>query len=125
MNKTSNRSRSSSNLAPFALTLLLAALASPAIAADKTWVGGGANNNWSTGENWDSGTPAPNDSLIFDGNVRLTPNNDFTAGTIFQNLTFNGSADVFTLGGNALAITNPASAAYGGGLNAPYIGGSI
>src|SRR6185369_7950600 len=96
------------------------------IAADKTWDGGGGDDNWLTGLNWaDDTAPAANDALFFDGSSRLTPNNNFTAGTIFQNLTFTSSADVFELIGNALTITNPPAAAYSNGLNAPYLGGSI
>src|SRR5947209_11654957 len=97
----------------FALVLLLIAVTVPAIAADKTWDGGGGDNNWLTGANWDADTaPVANDSLFFDSNVRLTPNNNFTAGTVFQNITFNGGADVFTLSGNSVAITNPPAAVY-------------
>jgi hypothetical protein len=33
-----------------------------------TWTGGGGDNNWSNGANWDTGTPpGPGDNAIFDG----------------------------------------------------------
>jgi len=111
-------------------SLLLALSCVPLFAADKTWDGEGANDFWLTAANWDptggGGTaPVATDWLYFDGALRLTPNNNFTAGTVFQNITFNGGASAFTLGGNALTLAAPAEAAYGGGLGAPYIGGSI
>lgn len=110
--------------------LLLCGLIASVRAADKTWDGEGVNDSWLTGANWDpmggGGTaPAANDSLFFDGSTRLTPNNNFSAGTIFNNITFNGGASSFTLGGNSLTITNPPAADYTAGLNAPYLGGSI
>jgi autotransporter-associated beta strand protein len=129
MKKMSPASHNSCGRTTSALALALVAITLPVIGADKTWDGEGADDLWQTGANWDpngGGTaPVANDSLFFDGNVRLTPNNNFPAGTIFQNLTFNGSADVFTLSGNSVVIPNPPLAAYAAGLNAPYFGGSI
>src|ERR1043165_6687084 len=99
----SHSPRSISTRAVSALVLLLVAVTLPAIAADKTWDGGGGDNNWLTGANWDADTaPAANDALFFDGSTRTTPNNNFPAGTGFDNITFNGGADLFTLGGNGI-----------------------
>src|SRR5687768_10735944 len=71
-------------------------------AADRIWDGGGANNNWSTSANWDGDLSAPvsNDSLTFDGAVRLTPNNDLTADATFGPITFAAGAGSFAIGGN-------------------------
>lgn len=56
-----------------------------------------------------------NDSLFFDGSTGLSPNNDFTANTVFNGLTFNSGAGAFTLGGNDIKLgadlTNGSSAA--------------
>ena len=54
-------------------------------AASRSWDGGGSTNNWSTPANWDGDLTAPigNDSLTFDGTLRLTNNNDLTADTAF------------------------------------------
>jgi fibronectin-binding autotransporter adhesin len=108
--------------------LLFGAAPGPVTAADKIWDGEGANDFWLTSGNWDpiaGGTaPVANDALIFDGSVRLAPNNNFAAATTFQNITFGSIADAFTLSGNSVTLAAP-DAAYTGGLNAPYLGGSI
>jgi autotransporter-associated beta strand protein/uncharacterized repeat protein (TIGR03803 family) len=70
---------------------------------NKTWTGLGTNNNWTTGSNWNASV-VPGDSLFFDGSTRLTPSNDFTAGTTFSNLTFSSGAGPFTLLGNSIAL---------------------
>src|SRR5689334_9880455 len=130
MNLESFRFRALTPGRAFALACLLPVLgASPLAAADKTWDGEGANDNWLTGDNWDpfgGGTaPVADDSLFFDGATRLTPTNNFTAGTSFLNITFNGGAGAFTLGGNALTLPAPPLATYAAGTLAAYVGGSI
>src|SRR5262245_2955287 len=73
--------------------------------AQTTWSGRGADNNWSTSQNWTPlGAPA-NDgtaNVIMAGAIRLTPNID-TPWSI-NSLTFNTSANAFTIGGSALTI---------------------
>lgn len=73
--------------------------------AVKTWTGGGANNNWTTGGNWGGSAPIAGDELIFAGSTRLTPNNDFAAGTSFASITFASGAGAFVLGGNLITIS--------------------
>lgn len=92
------------------LVLLLLAAVSLS-AADKTWDGGGGNDNWTTGANWDGDVaPVAGDNLIFAGTTRLTPNNDFPADTIFGAITFTNTAGAFVISGNRLdfsgTITN-------------------
>jgi fibronectin-binding autotransporter adhesin len=94
------------------------------LAAESTWTGLGANNNWTTPANWDA-TPSAGGSLVFDGGNRLTPLNDFSAGTVFRNINFGPGAGAFTLGGNGVTIPAPATINYTGGLNATYSEGSI
>ncbi|NQU94839.1 MAG: autotransporter domain-containing protein [Candidatus Omnitrophica bacterium] len=77
---------------------------STAFAADKTWNGGGLNNNWNTGDNWGGAAPIANDALFFDGATRLTPNNDIVADTNFGGITFNAGASTFTLEGNRITL---------------------
>jgi autotransporter-associated beta strand protein len=99
---------------------------SSTLAAVDTWTGGGApDGNWQTANNWDLGTPVANDQLIFTGATQPLTTNNFPAGTLFNNLTFDGSADLFTVRGNAVTIPTPAAANYIGGLTAAYSGGSI
>jgi autotransporter-associated beta strand protein len=96
--------RAVSTLALIALALILHSI--PAPAADRVWDGGGANDNWSTPANWDGdlAAPAPNDSLTFDGSLRLTPNNDLVADSIFGPLTFAPGAGSFVIGGNRITL---------------------
>jgi hypothetical protein len=56
-------------------------------AANKTWDGGGADNNWLTPANWDADlVPAINDALSFAGSFRLGPFNNYSAGTLFNGI---------------------------------------
>jgi len=75
-------------------------------AADRLWDGGGANDLWSTPANWDGDLTAPvaNDTLTFDGQARLTPNNNLAADTLFTGFTFAGSAGNFVIGGNRITL---------------------
>ncbi|BCU78075.1 autotransporter-associated beta strand repeat-containing protein [Luteolibacter sp. LG18] len=86
-----------------AATLFLAPL--PATAATKTWDGGGTNDTWLNGVNWNANTaPAANDTLVFGGTVRLTPVNDFAAGTVFTGLSFAAGAGAFNVTGNGIVL---------------------
>jgi len=100
-----------------ALALLAAG---PAGAASPNWTGGATpDGNWSTGGNWDIGAPAANDYLNFTGSSQLLTTNNFTVGTIFNNLSFDSGAGAFTLSGNSLALTNGTD----NGLGTPVGGG--
>ncbi|MCX8497218.1 MAG: hypothetical protein ORN51_13640, partial [Akkermansiaceae bacterium] len=56
-------------IAPLAATVVT--LASPsALAAPRTWNGGGANNNWSPAANWGGTAPVAGDTLTFAGTTR-------------------------------------------------------
>ncbi len=71
----------------------------------ETWSGGGADNNWSTGENWSSlATPDPGDSVAFQGALRTTTNNDLPTGTLLQSITL--ASPGFQLGGNAVTLAS-------------------
>lgn len=66
--------------------------------ASKVWSGGGADNNWSSNPNWQSGV-APGyvgDAVTFAGGTRLTP--DMNASYSVTGLTFDGTAGGFVLG---------------------------
>ncbi|HEV8607904.1 MAG TPA: autotransporter-associated beta strand repeat-containing protein, partial [Tepidisphaeraceae bacterium] len=90
-------------LAACAAVLAGAAGASGAI---QTWSGGGGDDKWTTGANWLGGTaPVANDALVFDGSVRLTPGNDFAAGTGFTGIGFAATAGAFTLSGNQVTLS--------------------
>lgn len=76
-------------------------------AIDQTWNGGGANDNWSEGNNWGGTAPATDGTggLLFGGSARLTPNNDFVGAT-FNKIYFNAGAEAFVLDGNAIRLQN-------------------
>jgi autotransporter-associated beta strand protein len=89
----------------FAIGMILAG--SQAAFAGNTWDGGGANDDWGTGANWDfdsSPSPGSGNDLFFGGSTRLTPNNNYTAFDDWHNITFNSGAGSFNLGGNAIDL---------------------
>ena len=73
-------------------------------AADRTWNGGGTDNNWSIGDNWGGTAPVAGDALFFGGSARPSNNNDLTVGTPIAGLTFNSGASAFTLAGNSITL---------------------
>lgn len=80
--------------------------------AQSVWDGGGANNNWSTSDNWGNNlAPTFPADLTFDGNVRLTPSNDL-ANPVVRNLSFAGSAGAFVVGGNPFMLGDDGTADY-------------
>ncbi|MBA4150700.1 MAG: autotransporter-associated beta strand repeat-containing protein [Verrucomicrobia bacterium] len=83
-----------------------------------TWTGGGADDNWSTGDNWNGAAPTGGTALFFDGTTRQTSVNDLEDMTAPW-LTFNNGG--FSFSGNSLdigsAITNAAGVnTFGGDL---------
>jgi hypothetical protein len=72
----------------------------------KTWSGLGADDNWSTGDNWVGGVaPVAGDDLVFPETPRLTPFNDLAAFTSFASMTFSGTS-VISITGASVVITN-------------------
>ena len=71
-----------------------------------TWTGGGGDNNWSTGANWDLGSaPTANDTLDFAGITRPSSVNDLVDGRTFGDIGFLGSTNTnFSLGGNRITL---------------------
>jgi autotransporter-associated beta strand protein len=68
------------------------------------WTGDGANNNWSTGGNWDHGVvPLFPIGLTFAGATRLVNNNDL-AGITASSITFDVAAGAFVLDGNSITL---------------------
>lgn len=77
---------------------------SPGASSAGNWDGGGANNNWSTGGNWDNDVvPVFASSLTFAGSARLNNTNDLTDVSA-NNITFDSAAGAFTLNGNSLGL---------------------
>jgi fibronectin-binding autotransporter adhesin len=76
-------------------------------AATETWDGGGADNNWMTDANWaDNTRPLAGDDLVFAGSTRTNPCvNNYTAGTIFNSITFSNTAGVYNITGNSITLT--------------------
>lgn len=87
-------------------------------AVTRTWTGGGGDNNWVTAANWGGTTPSPGDDLVFPGGTpRLSPNNNFGAGTGFNTISFTGSSGGYTLVGNAFQLAAGINAANTAGSN--------
>lgn len=97
----------------FAGFLALAAVCLPYAASaangSDTWLGN-SGVNWSTAANWTSTSankpPIGGDSLIFGaaGGSGGSLNNDITANTAFNAVTFNSGASAFALSGNAINL---------------------
>jgi autotransporter-associated beta strand protein len=76
----------------------------PGISSAGNWDGGGADNNWSTGGNWDNDVvPVFASSLTFAGSTRLNNTNDAT-GVSVNGITFDSAAGAFTLAGYSLGL---------------------
>jgi len=76
-----------------------------AMSQTATWTGGSATSDaWTDGANWQSGAPAAGDALEFDGATRLTPNNDYAAGTQFDGIAFLATAGAFVISGSAIDL---------------------
>ncbi|MBP7948586.1 MAG: autotransporter-associated beta strand repeat-containing protein [Verrucomicrobiales bacterium] len=72
-----------------------------------TWDGGGSDDNWGTGANWNpDGAPSPGNTvdLTFAGTTRLTPVNNYTAFDDFRSIFFDATAGAFSLSGNAIDL---------------------
>ena len=60
-------------------------------AASQTWTGAGANNLWTTAENWSSGVPlvsSATTAVVFDGSSSLQLSNVLSASTTIKSLNF-------------------------------------
>jgi len=112
--------------APLLLGLVLFGIllsAAAARAATSTWTGGGADDNWTTPANWGGIAPSAGDDLVFPGGTpRLSPNNDFGAGTSFNTITFTGASGGYTLTGNTIQLVAGVSAANTAGNNGILLG---
>ena len=71
--------------------------------AASTWTGLGADDNWSTGSNWNAAPSFPT-ALTFAGATRLVNNNNLTGITV-NSLTFEAAAGAFVLGGNGITLS--------------------
>lgn len=80
-----------------AVALLCVAGQWSVLGATFTWDGGGANNNWNTGLNWDTNTtPGSGSDIVFAGSTR--PGVNLTSwGTNVSSLTFASGATAFTV----------------------------
>jgi len=92
------------------LAALFCILQFSSYAATRTWTGGGGDDNWTTAANWGGTAPVAGDDLVFAGSTRLTPNNNFAAGTSFNTITFSVGSGAFVIGGNDFILTGGATA---------------
>lgn len=99
-----------SRIPSLSLIALLCILQFSSYAATRTWTGGGGDDNWTTAANWGGTAPVAGDDLVFAGTTRLTPNNNFAAGTSFNTITFSVGSGAFVIGGNDFILTGGATA---------------
>ncbi len=74
------------------------------IAPGPVW--SGAVNGTFSGANWGGVTLQANDNLAFAGGVNTTVTNDTAAGTSYAGMAFLPGAGAFTVGGNAVTMTD-------------------
>ncbi len=92
---------------------------SPGVYSAGNWDGGGSDNNWSTGGNWDNNVvPIFATSLTFAGNTRLVNTNNLT-GVSANNITFDSAAGAFIVSGNSLGLNG--NIAFSANPSAPVI----
>jgi autotransporter-associated beta strand protein len=102
---------------------VMLSFSAPLPAANRSWDGGGANDSWTNGANWNGRltAPDPGDNLAFPaGSARMSNNNNFAAGTDFNTFTF--SAAGYTIAGNSAGLTAGLNVTHGAGntvLNLP------
>ncbi len=83
------------------------------VLAQDTWDGGGANNQWNTGDNWvDNSAPAASSLttvLTFSGNTQTSMTNNitgiFTNSLAFTNNGLGANIGAFTLAGSEIGLT--------------------
>lgn len=95
-------------LVVIALWAMGVSLCRDAHGADITWNGAGADNNWSTAQNWVGGiapTSAGADRLVFSGAARPMANNSYVSG-LFRGIAFDASASAFFLSGNEFSVAD-------------------
>lgn len=81
------------------------------------WDGGGTDQNWSTGANWDNDVvPVFPIGLTFAGSTGLVNTNDLTGKTV-NGITFDAAASAFDISGNA--ITNAGNIGFNGNPATP------
>ena len=84
----------------------------------RTWVGGGADNNWSTAGNWSSGDvpDGTGEAALFTddpvGQTKLTPN--LSANVTIGQLQFSATAPSYTITGSGTILSLSPAANYGG-----------
>ena len=78
--------------------------AAPLFAVNSTWTGGGADDNWSTADNWGGTAFVAGNALVFNGTTRCTNVNDLAADTSIGGITFGSTAGLHALSGNRIVL---------------------
>ena len=85
--------------------------------AQKTWTGGGGNDNWSNSANWGGTALVERDAIKFAGNTRLTPYNDLGTDVTpyyVSSITFDKDAGAFTLSGRRIGLYGSGNIGFSG-----------
>ena len=90
-------------MSPRKLFMVFTVVSSLSHAQTFTWDGGGGDDNFGTGANWNpDGTPSVGSGVVlrFTGSTRTAPNNNYTSGDDFGEWhLFSGAGADFTIGG--------------------------
>jgi autotransporter-associated beta strand protein len=74
------------------------------------WTGSMPTNNWTSAGNWGGAAPVDPAAVRFGNTVaggNAAPQNDFSAGTQFNGITFSGGNTTYALTGNAIKLGGP------------------
>jgi autotransporter-associated beta strand protein len=99
-------SRVRESLLQLALATTVLAL-SPTLLAGTLWDGGGSDDNWQTGDNWDpDGAPGTGSTvdLTFAGTTRTAAVNNYADWEDFRDIDFASGAGAFTLSGSSIDL---------------------
>jgi autotransporter-associated beta strand protein len=92
-----------------AIALVMALISPPAFAANRTWSGAPADQNWSNGGNWGGTGPAANvDAVIFNDSAITNLNDDLGVNYSLTGITFNTTTN------SSYVVTNNAITLNGG-----------
>jgi autotransporter-associated beta strand protein len=91
--------RLKSRSARCALLACAAVFSCASVEAGQTWTGGGSDDNWATGANWNGGTTPGYGTLTFQGSTRTTNNQNLGNPLNMHRIDFVSSSN-FTLNGN-------------------------
>ena len=116
-------------MTPRKMIMVLTVVSSLGHAQTFEWDGGGTDDNFGTGANWNpDGSPSVGSGVVlrFTGSTRTTPNNNYTSGDDFGEWhLYAGAGADFTIGGNSFDLFSKIEVDSGVGRNLTLNTGAI